>query len=118
MKKLLALMLFIGVSACNSPCDQPGSPATLLSSGIASTWGCNQAAVQADIDNWLSSKNLCQAPTKPTGPIGGIICPLVFNNLQAVAGKSVPAAWKCDPTKVGANAASALNMLCSSLIPF
>jgi hypothetical protein len=120
MKKLLSVLLLLVFFGCKTPCNDPSGPPALIANAIVSQWNCqNSAQVNADVEAWFASKNMCTAPSTgmKTGILADIFCPLAVDGLQNAAAGAVPPDWQCNPALIGANAAAGLTALCE-LIPF
>lgn len=119
MKKLILICLLL-LTGCKENCADPKSMASLLSASLQTSWNCQGvSAMNADLDSWFATAHLCQnedAKMKQ-GSISSMACPFIVEQLRKFAGNAIPAAWQCDPNKIGGYASTALDAVCV-LIPF
>lgn len=72
---------------------------------------------QSDLDAYFAEKNLCQKPAGKQGFLGDLVCPMLVEVIRGRLANKVPAAWGCDTSLIGSDAAGAVKALCN-LIPF
>jgi hypothetical protein len=118
MKKFLAFMLLLTVSACgmsackNKPCSTMKPYVDLASNGLASALQCsNPEAVKADVFAMVEKKGWCKADQ--TGPVAMLVCPIVVNAMAEIGLSQLPASWGCKATMAQDGLIAACN-----LIPF
>jgi len=123
MKYLLPLV-FLFFAGCTKPCSQV-EIVSAASKALASQWECqNPQALEKWVDGLASKVGVCKPELvalfkkKPKkGIFGSFICPLLVEELRKIGASQVPPEAMCNPNKVGAGAAIALEAACNA-IPF
>lgn len=138
MNKSLAIVLFLGLSACTSPSPSPAPnplpPAlckaetdftTFASAELASGANCTHPdVIQADLMAALATIKINFCPDPATmknrkGPIGDVMCPLVINTLAPiVTSKVLRPTWGCDPSAKLADPLATLAAACSKAVGY